>query len=311
MFAAEFEKRSAIAMKLRPDATHATLIHHTKDGKVIKPLTPKQEKEWKDYRLAKPGSKKHIEWEEKYLKPAGMEKAAEDEGYLSSATGATGHAMGGMMGASLVSLPVGYALTKRPKNHSEKAIESFSDKMIEHNKLKLKKTPPMHPLLAAYVPKEGAPPHLRSQLPEHGAVLISKSHPEAVVAHEIGHAKDFSKVHKKLRGAYAHSRRAGMLAGLVAGVGLASSKDEDKQKYAPAALVAGHLPTLWQEGAATYHGTKEIARQRGSAKAAKSLIRTLPAFGTYLALPAAGAYGLKKFIEKRKQKSKGEEDVYD
>lgn len=67
MFTTEFEKRSAIAIKLRPDATHATLIHHTKDGQIIKPLSKAEEKAWKMYRAAKPGSPKHMEWEQKNL----------------------------------------------------------------------------------------------------------------------------------------------------------------------------------------------------------------------------------------------------
>lgn len=139
----------------------------------------------------------------------------------------------------------------------------------------------------------------------HGQIHTSAFSPLGVASHEFGHAKTYSKVPKSLRHLYLPALRKYIpIAGMASGALAASSSEEKHRNLAPVLMAGGVLPMVAEEGLATYHGTKEIARQLGSRKALKSLRWTLPAFATYAALPAGLYFGAKKGVKKLDEESK-------
>jgi hypothetical protein len=140
---------------------------------------------------------------------------------------------------------------------------------------------------------------------KHGYINLTPNASLGVAAHEMGHAITNSKIPNALKLPHTMALKGGGLGGMLAGGYLASSQDENKRKWAPAAIAAGHLPTLLDEASATYHGTKAIAKSHGIKKALRSLKHTLPAFGTYASIPLGGAIGahlVGKLYDKEKAK---------
>jgi hypothetical protein len=134
-----------------------------------------------------------------------------------------------------------------------------------------------------------------------GAIALHPEHHIGVAAHELGHA---ISAHKAKLAPYANLliQKGSPLVGTIGAAAAASSENEVAQKAAPVLAAAGFLPTLLEEGMATYRGTKEIARQLGTKRALKSLGVTLPAFATYAALPIGAYMGTKKFLARKKEK---------
>lgn len=131
--------------------------------------------------------------------------------------------------------------------------------------------------------------NLDSFQPKAKQIVLTNLKDISVLAHEAGHAVDFKKFPKlKL-----FARTRGPLIGTVAGVGLMVNKDEDINKYAPVAVLAGGAPTIYQEGKASLIGLKEINQVFKKPQAIKSLKTLLLPFLGYLSVyagPAAGMY---------------------
>ena len=124
---------------------------------------------------------------------------------------------------------------------------------------------------------------------------------EAYAAHEFGHVKNYKALGRAANIAL-KARGYGPIAGGAAAVGAAAfDPDSKKGKSGPIAMAAGWAPTLIDEGAATYHATKQIGL-----KALKTLG---PAFGTYAAVAGAsvGAVeGIRRLRSKHlKKRNKG------
>lgn len=136
----------------------------------------------------------------------------------------------------------------------------------------------------------------------HGSIHTSKDAHLGVLAHEWGHSKDLGKSRLATLLTGRLSRMAAPALGVAASSSLATSDDELKNKIAPYTTGLLSIPILRSEGAATYHGTKEIVRQHGLKRGLKSLLVTAPAFGTYLA-PTVGTYlGTKYYLKNKKKK---------
>lgn len=207
-----------------------------------------------------------------------------------------------------MALPLGLAATLKHKG-SAKEQKAFLREFLKKHKLKVKHEYVPHDIMAHFQPEHKK--SLRAvgiktkiQRHPHGAVRTSPRVETSMLAHELGHAKDFAKNKPWVKRLRLRARQFGPLAGIAgstAAVGLGGEKGE---KVAPAIAAAGSLPTLSQEAKATYHGTKEIARQQGWKKALKSLKRTGPAFGSYLALPAGMAFLTHQVLKKKKREKK-------
>ncbi len=112
---------------------------------------------------------------------------------------------------------------------------------------------------------------------------ITASHPNvAAIAHEMGHSIDspirtFSKATPRL-----------IPAAFFAGMMSAFSDNETLQTLAPLFSASGLLPELLEEGRASAHALRGIAKAEGARSALQAAGRLAPAFGTY----AAGAVPL-------------------
>lgn len=130
----------------------------------------------------------------------------------------------------------------------------------------------------------------------------AKIHP-AITLHELGHAADF----KKFPVAKSIARVGGPVLGMLTSLGLMTSKDPEKRKYAPLAIMGGAAPMLYQEGKATALATRHLIREKGIIEGIKGLRHMGPAWLSYLALPAvlAGSMmAVNKWHEKKLEENK-------
>lgn len=134
-----------------------------------------------------------------------------------------------------------------------------------------------------------------------GKKFINFGTDEKILAHELGHASFYEKMPTKLKH-FMNLSRAGfggskytMLPAIV-GYGYAGNVFADPEKTTNEKLLTGGilgavtLPTLADEAIATTKGMNALKAVAGISKR-ESLARLLPAFLTYLALPAGGVLG--------------------
>lgn len=121
-----------------------------------------------------------------------------------------------------------------------------------------------------------------------------------VVMHELGHAKDFSK----LKGLKIGGLVGGRLSGKFAPLLLTNEKTKD---YAVPAMVAAQVPTIASEFMANKHAYKGIQAHKGTAAARGFVKKLLPSqMGGYLAnaaISVGGVYAAGKLIDKLNSKT--------
>lgn len=162
-----------------------------------------------------------------------------------------------------------------------------TEKLTKNMGLSTKNLKFEEPLLGNHLASQYKPDMSQAPGPNRiDSIVAPKGRDSEFMAHELGHAK----VHRGRAGRLAgHARSLSPFAGMIAGAWLAS--DDDTRKYAPAAVAAGHVPTLLDEAGASIHGLRGLAK---SGVKGKELLRAAgslgKAFGTY-GLGAAGAAG--------------------
>ena len=195
----------------------------------------------------------------------------------------------------------GLGLAATLHGHKKYTPEQSAD---TYNKIKKHRSLDVHRLDLG----SGIPAHAKaSWMPTssgHGMVNLANNANPAVVAHELGHAHHLGNMSKTHRNLHLSSRLVGPAAGIGLAAGLANSKDPDKRKWAPAAVLAGSAPTLYQEGRASVHAVHDLNRHLGRKAALRGAGRLGVAFGSYAAIPAAVAYALHKNNKKLEANNK-------
>lgn len=126
-----------------------------------------------------------------------------------------------------------------------------------------------------------------------------------VLAHELGHAKgskDPSLLNRFTDQTYGLSKLLGVPVGGLGGALAATSKNKKVRKWAPAAAMAPLAPMLLEEGRANLNADK-ILRDAGVEgddlwKARKGLGKSFLSYASLAGGMGAGAYGLRKLMDK-------------
>lgn len=182
-----------------------------------------------------------------------------------------------------------------PAKHDPRKTEAVMSDMTKKHRLSLSYGRAPHRLLSNYGESLTHP---------HGHINLHPSGSPAIAAHELGHAVDLGKKGKgylRLRG---YGRRFGPLAGLAGAAGLLHSEDSKKKKLAPAAILLGSAPLLYDEAAATTHALASLKRVGGTKQALKGLAELGPAFASYAAVPVGLAYGFHRAAKHLNEKDK-------
>lgn len=129
-------------------------------------------------------------------------------------------------------------------------------------------------------------------------ILYNKNADSAILAHELGHGvSSRTDVGKQVR--YLRSNpelaRAGLLAGVLAPVGISAFTPGDDDMAASVAVAYGaSIPTLIDEALATKNGFA-IMKDAGMPANAKQRARMAGAYLTYATAPLLGGIGFNKF----------------
>lgn len=118
------------------------------------------------------------------------------------------------------------------------------------------------------------------------AVRAPKGISEGVLAHELGHARNYQNMSKLQKDLTLGARGLGGVASQVSGAWAAG---QDNPSYTPGLVAAGaNLPTLIDEGMATGRAFKHLRNTTGSwGKALSKGKHLIPAFGSYAAMAGA------------------------
>lgn len=187
--------------------------------------------------------------------------------------------------------PLTDAHGKMPK-HVAKSVNAYIKKHGLENV-------PLHLGYDAQSPGMFIPKYLERFSPfEHG-VHVSNAKVEAVLLHELGHAKDFRRL-----GKLKHvGQSVGMLGSLASpGIAALAANKTDNPYLAAAAPVVAAAPLLRNEGKATGSALKHLVKTHGWKKGLSKGKILGPAFATYGIIPAASAVGAYVSVN-RKNKS--------
>lgn len=144
-----------------------------------------------------------------------------------------------------------------------------------------------------------------------GLIDIAPNTQEAIMAHEMGHAKNWQTLHSKLRAAY-HPALYGsagmrMLASKLQPINTAIAAATDEPDWR-SSLVQGGLmaPTLLDEGLASSHAVKYLIGKHGLGAGLRKSLPLGAAFGTYGMLAGSPALvtGARKYLKYRREKGK-------
>jgi hypothetical protein len=146
-----------------------------------------------------------------------------------------------------------------------------------------------------------------------GTVHVPAKPNLGILAHELGHADSLGRKlmrdHPDQASAMAHGlpRVRGhqyrlLATPLLAGVATAAtSNNSELESAVPYVTVLPALPTLLEEGKATYNGLKDIKRLKGTKDMLKSAPGLAAAFSTYASIPVGAALAAKYMINRRKR----------
>lgn len=115
-------------------------------------------------------------------------------------------------------------------------------------------------------------------------VILARSPNIPAIAHEIGHT-----VKSPIAPIGVIPSKSLRPLGIIGGLAAALSENEDLQKWAPAIGASGTLPLLLEEGRASGHALRGIAKTEGTKEALKALKVLAPGFGSYALSTATAA----------------------
>lgn len=148
------------------------------------------------------------------------------------------------------------------------------------------------------------------------ALLTNNRVPQSVISHEVGHLKNYDNLTKLLGNkakAIQFASRARGIGGIGSLAGSIHSAAEDDPSYT-GSIMSGvaNLPTLLDEGGASYHAMKDLKRVGGIKSMAKGAIPLGLGFSSYLA-GAATPLAINKFRkyynEQKQQKTAATTDA--
>jgi hypothetical protein len=148
-------------------------------------------------------------------------------------------------------------------------------------------------------------PH-RGAAPAKSAILVQRNTPEAVLAHEYGHAKFHHNNRLIGKARSISSIAANPLSSSIAGA--VAAGEEDPSWGVGAANLAMHSPTLLDEGVATGHALRHMTKTHGFRQGLAKSRMLAPAYGTYAALAAAplAITGARKWMKGRREKAQAQ-----
>lgn len=222
------------------------------------------------------------------------EKKAED-----STLDKTKAYLGGTIGASLLSAPA-YLASFKGKLKTDDQIHEYATEASK--RMGVRKTPS--------VLNFGNPGSVLST-PDDNLIMTNSRIPKATIGHEVGHTKNYQWLGDKMKNPL---KALAMVGGLRtigrAGSALGSihSAVEDEPSYG-GAIASGisNIPTLIDEGAASFHALKDLKRTNGMKSALKGAVPLGLGFGSYLAQAASPLLvkGLRHKIRNDKEKEAG------
>ena len=219
-----------------------------------------------------------------------MEKiAADDDGKGYSIGAAAGGFVGGTVGQTAAAVPLLLTANKKYSQfHSKHGLNPGHKKVfgedVTFNDIML------HGKGGAGYDPINNKLHAFATDPEHMTKLE-----EGVLAHEIGHKKNFAHLSKNVAKGYGVLRNVAVGSSLMSPFAIAAAKNKDEARNRALAMNAPAAITLAEEGTASARGIKHIAGHIGWKEALKRAPHSASGLASYaaLGLPAYLAYKIK------------------